>query len=81
MTSDDAPPTPTATERVTAALASGQIPCRRDVEHSLRECWNISSRQAKRFASEGVKALGHDEAAEMLERIRSLELAIQPKTQ
>jgi hypothetical protein len=78
MNSDIA--TTTATERVAAAITAGQVPARKDVEHSLRDCWNLSARQAKRFASEGAKAFSTDDNADMLERLRSLELAIIPNT-
>jgi hypothetical protein len=71
----------TATQRVAAALTSRQTPPRRDIERSLRDMWGLSSRQAKRFAAEGVKALGLTDEDDMLDRVKQLELAIRDKTQ
>lgn len=73
----------TATDRVRAALATRQSPARKDVEHALRETFGVSARIAKRFASEGYKALGVDDAgvdlSHLVERLRALESSINSK--
>lgn len=66
----------TATERVRAAIIAGKAPARKDVEHALRATLGLSARQAKRFASEGCRALGNsaeDDLAELVERMKALE--------
>lgn len=67
-----------ATDRVRAALAAGQAPARKDVEHSLREMWGARTRQARRFAAEGIKGLQDDGAVELLERLERLEKILRP---
>ena len=76
----DGDPT-TATQRVVAALEAGRIPTRKDVEHSLREVWNISGVKARRFAAEGIKALGMTVESELLDLMKRLEVVIKKDTQ
>jgi hypothetical protein len=55
-----------AAARVKAALATGAVPARKDVEHALREL-GFSVRQAKRFCSGGLAALGELSQQETIE--------------
>lgn len=64
-----------AASRVRAALAAKLPPARKDVERALRDSLGLTARQAKRFASQGAKAIGSadDSMDEVLQRVRQLE--------
>lgn len=66
-----------AADKVREAIAAKRPPDRKALEHALRECFGMTARQAKRFASQGTRALGvDDEAEEMEERLAALEKAL-----
>lgn len=63
-----------AVAKVREAIEAKRAPDRKTLEHALREALGLTARQAKRFASEGARALGVDhEAEEMEERLAALE--------
>lgn len=55
-------------ERVRAAVAAGQAPGKRDLEHALRDI-GLSARQAKKLLARGYRGIASDDSDELLEAI------------